>query len=761
MDQKALAALLFPDVTETPEDLEARYPARDLPEGAVVTRMAPSPTGFVHLGNLVQGLVAERMAHQSGGVLFLRVEDTDAKREVPGAVEVLINTLKHYGIHFDEGATIDGDSGAYGPYRQRQRAAIYHVYAKQLVLQGDAYPCFCTEEELTAMRAEQEAKKVNFGYYGEYAVWRDRPIEDVESAIAAGKPWVLRFRSTGSIENKFKYSDLVKGTLTVTENDIDQVLLKSDGIPTYHFAHAVDDHLMRTTHVVRGDEWLPSLPFHLQLFRALGFRIPKYVHIGPLMKMDGTSKRKLSKRKDPELALTYYKAEGFPVRAVYEYVMTLLNSNYEDWRKANPTASSDDFKFSCKKLNPAGALFDYAKLCDVSKNEIARLDAAEVYDLALEYAKEFDPDFAAALESDPEYARSILAIGRGGKKPRKDLTTWKDVRPYMAFFYDGLFTPGEFPAQFDGAVVRGILEKFLQTYDPADDAAVWFDKVKALTAEAGFCADMKAYKADPAAWPGSVADVSTFLRIAVTGKDEFPGPLHRHAAARQRTHGRPHPRRDGPPVSMGPRMLDLAAYPRRAHFDYFRQMANPYLSVTAPCDITALRRLTQERGLPFFLTVLHCAINAANAVPELRQRIRGEGIVEYDRCLSSHTVALPDGTYCYCTLDCAQPLGAFLPAAQAEVARVKAAPSLDDGADPDELFFVSSLPWLTFSAISLPTPTPADSNPRITFGKFTQEGDRVLLPVNLTANHALVDGLHLAAFFDGMAQRAAHPEEYF
>ena len=511
MDQKALAALLFPDVTETPEDLEARYPARNLPEGAVVTRMAPSPTGFVHLGNLVQGLVAERMAHQSGGVLFLRVEDTDAKREVPGAVEVLINTLKHYGIHFDEGATIDGDSGAYGPYRQRQRAAIYHVYAKQLVLQGDAYPCFCTEEELTAMRAEQEAKKVNFGYYGEYAVWRDRPIEDVEAAIAAGKPWVLRFRSTGSIENKFKYSDLVKGTLTVTENDIDQVLLKSDGIPTYHFAHAVDDHLMRTTHVVRGDEWLPSLPFHLQLFRALGFRIPKYVHIGPLMKMDGTSKRKLSKRKDPELALTYYKAEGFPVRAVYEYVMTLLNSNYEDWRKANPTASSDDFKFSCKKLNPAGALFDYAKLCDVSKNEIARLDAAEVYDLALEYAKEFDPDFAAALESDPEYARSILAIGRGGKKPRKDLTTWKDVRPYMAFFYDGLFTPGEFPAQFDGAVVRGILEKFLQTYDPADDAAVWFDKVKALTAEAGFCADMKAYKADPAAWPGSVADVSTCL----------------------------------------------------------------------------------------------------------------------------------------------------------------------------------------------------------------------------------------------------------
>ena len=522
MDTARLTQLLFPDVTATPEQLEQRFPPRDLPEGAVVTRMAPSPTGFVHLGNLVQGLVAERMAHQSGGVLFLRVEDTDAKREVPGAVEVLIDTLKHYGIHFDEGATKTGDSGAYGPYRQRQRADIYHVYAKQLVLQGDAYPCFCTEEELTAMRAEQEEKKVNFGYYGAYAVWRDRPIEDIEAALAAGKPWVLRFRSTGSVENQFKYNDLVKGTLTVTENDIDQVLLKSDGIPTYHFAHAVDDHLMRTTHVVRGDEWLPSLPFHIQLFKALGFRLPKYVHIGPLMKMDGTSKRKLSKRKDPELALTYYKAEGFPVRAVYEYIMTLLNSNYEDWRKANPDISSDEFKFSCKKLNPAGALFDYAKLCDVSKNEIAHMDAETVYALALEYAQEFDPDFAAVLSRDPEYAKKIFAIGRGGKKPRKDLATWKDVKPYMGFFYDEFFTREDFPAQFDHAVIRTALEKFLAAYDPADDSAVWFDKVKAVTTEIGFAADMKQYKADPAAFPGSVADVSGFLRIAVTGKSNSP-----------------------------------------------------------------------------------------------------------------------------------------------------------------------------------------------------------------------------------------------
>ena len=306
MDYQALAELLFPDVTETPEQLEARFPQRNLPEGAVVSRMAPSPTGFVHLGNLVQGTISERMTHQSGGVLYLRVEDTDAKREIPGAVEVLINTLKFYNINFDEGATVDGDDGAYGPYRQRQRAAIYHVYAKKLVTEGKAYPCFCTEDELSALREKQEANKETTGYYGKYAVWRDRPMEDIQAHLAAGNPWVLRFRSEGSIDRQFKFDDLVKGKLTITENNVDHVLLKSDGIPTYHFAHAVDDHLMRTTHVVRGDEWLPSLPFHIQLFQALGFKLPKYVHIGPLMKMDGSSKRKLSKRKDPELALTYY-----------------------------------------------------------------------------------------------------------------------------------------------------------------------------------------------------------------------------------------------------------------------------------------------------------------------------------------------------------------------------------------------------------------------------------------------------------------------
>ena len=522
MDHQALANLLFPHVTDTPEDLEARFPQRQLPEGAVVTRMAPSPTGFVHLGNLVQGLTAERMAHQSGGVLFLRVEDTDAKREVPGAVEVLLGTLKHYGISFDEGATIDGDNGIYGPYRQRQRAGIYHVYAKKLVSQGMAYPCFATEEELSAMREKQEANKENTGYYGKYAMWRDRSLEEIQAQIDAGNPWVLRFRSTGSIENQFKFDDLVKGKLTITENDIDHVLLKSDGIPTYHFAHAVDDHLMRTTHVVRGDEWLPTLPFHIQLFKALEFKLPKYVHIGPLMKMDGTSKRKLSKRKDPELALTFYKAEGFPVQAVYEYIMTILNSNFEDWRRANPDASAEDFKFSPKKLNPAGSLFDYAKLTDVSKNVISKMDAETVYSLLTEWALEFDPEFGQMLAADADYATKILAIGRGGKKPRKDLSVWKDAKEYMGFFYDAYLQAPVFDEKFSKETVKTALEKFVAVYDSNDDASVWFDKVKAITEEMGFTTDMKAYKADPTAFPGTVADISTMIRLAVTGKTNAP-----------------------------------------------------------------------------------------------------------------------------------------------------------------------------------------------------------------------------------------------
>lgn len=523
MDYHYLSELLFPNVTMTREELEVKYPPRALPEGAVVSRMAPSPTGFVHLGNLVQGMTSERMSHQTGGVHFLRVEDTDAKREVAGAVPILIESLKHYGIEFDEGETPSGDVGDYGPYRQSRRADIYHVYAKELVERGLAYPCFCSEEELADIHARQEAEKANFGYFGKWAIWRDRPLEDIESAIAEGKKWVLRFRSEGNIENKIKFTDLIKGKLELTENDIDHVLLKSDGIPTYHFAHAVDDHLMRTTHVVRGDEWLPSLPFHLQLFRALDFKAPKYLHIGPLMKMDGTSKRKLSKRKDPELALTYYREEGFPTESVYEYIMTVLNSNFEDWRRANPTADIGTFPFSHKKMNPAGSLFDYAKLLDVSKNVISRMTADEVYDRFTEWARDFDAPFAEVFTRDADLAKRIFAIGRGGKKPRKDIGRWCEVKAYAGFFFDEYFTVRDsYPEAFERDDIRAVLTSFLDSFDISDDQNTWFDKIKALADACGFASDMKAYKADPTPFKGSVADVSMFLRVAVTGSVNSP-----------------------------------------------------------------------------------------------------------------------------------------------------------------------------------------------------------------------------------------------
>ena len=523
MDTTALATLLFPHVTKTSSDMEALFPPRTLTEGAIVSRMAPSPTGFVHLGNLVQGLTSERMCHQSGGTLFLRVEDTDAKREVAGAVEILIESLRHYNIHFDEGATVGGDNGIYGPYRQRQRADIYHVYAKQLVLQGEAYPCFCTEEELADIRAHQEAEKANYGYFGKWAVWRDRPMEDIEAALAQSMPWVLRYRSTGSIENKIRFTDLIKGNLELTENDMDHVLLKSDGIPTYHFAHAVDDHLMHTTHVVRGDEWLPTLPFHLQLFRSLGFKPPKYLHIGPLMKMDGESKRKLSKRKDPELALTYYREAGFPVASVYEYLMTVLNSNFEDWRRANPDAPIDSFKFSYKKMNPAGSLFDAAKLRDVSKNVISRMSTDRIYDEVVAWAKDYDTALHAHLTGDQAYAKSILSIGRGGKKPRKDFAVLADVRPYLDFFYDDWFTVTDtYPDTFDKADIKAALARFLEGFDEKDDMNTWFDKIKAVADSLGFASDMKAYKENPQSYRGNVADISMFLRVAVTGRLNSP-----------------------------------------------------------------------------------------------------------------------------------------------------------------------------------------------------------------------------------------------
>lgn len=523
MDYNRLAELLFPDVTETPEEVEARYPERDLPEGAKVTRMGPSPTGFMHLGNLYGALVDERLAHQSGGVFFLRIEDTDKKREVEGGVQLILETFRNFGLPFDEGVTENGDKGKYGPYRQSQRAAIYHVFAKQLVQRGYAYPCFCTEEELAEMHAQQEANKENFGYYGKYAKYRDCELKEIERRIAAGESYVVRFRSPGSIENKVRHTDLVKGKLELTENDQDIVLLKSDGIPTYHFAHVVDDHLMHTTHVVRGEEWLATLPVHLQLFDVLGWKRPKYVHTAQLMKMDGGSKRKLSKRKDPELALSYYYQQGIPVPSVMEYLMTLLNSNFEEWRRANQTAPLDDFPFSTKKMSVSGSLFDMDKLHDVSKNVISRMSAEDVYDSVAKWSADNDPEFHELFVRDPEMTKQFLSIGRGGKKPRKDLALWSETKAYMDFMFDELFQPdySGMPERAK-ADAKAILIEYQDVYDAQDEMTVWFDKVKALAERHGFAPETKLYKKNPEQYKGPVGDISMVLRVAICGRTNAP-----------------------------------------------------------------------------------------------------------------------------------------------------------------------------------------------------------------------------------------------
>ena len=536
MDYQKLAELLFPHVTETPEDVEAKFPARKLPEGAKVTRFAPSPTGFVHFGGLFPVMVGERLAHQSGGVFYLRIEDTDAKREVAGAAEGLITTLERYGIHFDEGAILgpDGkvqDTGDYGPYKQSLRAPLYHVFAKKLVAEGKAYPVFTTEEELDALKQtdkKAEIKSVDWeaeaeARRAEMLSHREFTIEDVEVNLANGNPWVLRLLSDGDGVKKITFQDLVRGKLEMPVNDEDFVLLKSDGIPTYHFAHAVDDHLMGTNLVIRGEEWLPSLPKHLQLFYYLGFKAPKYLHISQIMRLDENgNKKKLSKR-DMGANLDDYARMGYSAEAVAEYVLTLLNSNYEEWRAANPTLPYTDFPFNIKKMSASGCLFDFQKLNDVSKNVLSRMTADEVYDRVLAWSAEYDPELNALLAADPAYAKAIFAIGRGGKKPRKDFTVWTDVRPYLDFFYDDLFEIKDaLPEGTDRTDVSAVITAFKASYDPADEMNAWFDKVKGIAANLGYAADMKAYKADPTAFKGSVADVSGFLRLAVTGKLNAP-----------------------------------------------------------------------------------------------------------------------------------------------------------------------------------------------------------------------------------------------
>lgn len=521
MNYEQLAERLLPGEYPDLAPFETRYPPRNLPKGAQVTRLAPSPTGFIHLGNLFVAIANERIAHQSGGRLFLRIEDTDLKRKVDGAVEAVIAALDYFDIRFDEGAEIGGDD-TYAPWYQRQRAEIYRAYVKDLIRRGRAYPCFCTEEELAALRDEQTANKEITGYYGKYAKCRSLTEEEICKNLDAGKPFVIRLRSMGDASHKFTFHDEIKGDVTVTENDQDVVILKSDGIPTYHFAHAVDDHLMRTTLVIRGEEWLASLPIHLELFDVLGFARPKYGHNCSLMKMDGESKRKLSKRKDPELSLSFYRQEGYHPFAVKVYMLTLLNSDFEEWHMKYPEKPLEEFRFRIEKMSRSGALFDLDKLNDISKTELSRLSAEEMLAFLKDWAFSFGSEQEKAYFADEEYLLKVLnlCMGTSGKKRRKDFITAKQAVAEIGYFFGDRVQKDAY--RVDDGTRNAILSAFLVKYDYADDAQAWFAKVKEVAASLGYAAEMRDYKANPEAYKGSVSDVAEVLRIAVTGRANSP-----------------------------------------------------------------------------------------------------------------------------------------------------------------------------------------------------------------------------------------------
>lgn len=524
MDNKKLAELLFPHIDKTPEDYEKLYPARNLPEGAKVTRIGPSPTGFVHLGNLYNAIIGERLAHQSGGVFFLRVEDTDAKREVEGAVELVISSMNYFGIEFDEGVTEgDGTKGEYGPYRQRLRKEIYQSIAKVLVEKGFAYPCFCSEDDLTKMRETQISKKLNFGYYGEWAVCRNLSYDEVKARIDAGEEYVLRFRSNGNIENTVEVYDAIRGTLKLQENYQDFVLLKSDGIPTYHFAHVVDDHFMRTTHVVRGEEWLSTLPMHVQAFDALGWERPIFCHTTVLMKMDGDTKRKLSKRKDPELGLGYYRSEGYLPEAVWEYLLTVLNSNFEEWRMENPDSDIDEFEFTTEKMSTSGALFDMMKFDDISREIIFKMTPDEIYEKMAAWLEEYNPDFYKLFTRDPELSKKAINVGRDAARPRKDLTNWRQAAQFLSIYYDeSLKMEDAFPENVSAEDKVEIIKRYLDGYNHNDDNSEWFQKVRDIAGDMGYAVKPKDYKKNPELYKGSITDVSNVIRVALTGKTNSP-----------------------------------------------------------------------------------------------------------------------------------------------------------------------------------------------------------------------------------------------
>ena len=519
MNYQDLANLVFPDVKDI-KYYEEKYPERNLEDGAIVTRTAPSPTGFMHIGGLYQALVARKVAKQTNGVFFLRIEDTDQKREVENGITGIVNALQDFDMEPDEGQINDTDElGNYGPYKQSLRKEVYQSYAKYLLAQGKAYLCFCTSEDLEAMRAKQEVAKVRTGYYGIWAACRKLTVEEMAEKVKNGEKYIVRFKSPGREDKKIKHHDIIKGNVDFPENDQDIVIIKADGLPTYHFAHAVDDHLMHTTHVIRADEWLPSVPLHLQLFQELGFKTPKYAHIAPMLKNDNGNKRKLSKRKDPEAAAEYYKKEGIPSDSVKEYLFNIASSSFENWRRQNPEASMNDYDLQLNKMSVSGALFDMIKLLDVSKTIISKYTAEKVYEESLKWAEEYDKELADIL-ADKEYALKVFGIERGNQKPRKDIAKWSDVKENISYMYDTEIK--EYPYQVINE--KEDIEKILKAYkfNPADDKQAWFDNIKKLAGDLGYAAEVKEFKANPGMYKAHVGDVSTVLRVALTGRTNTP-----------------------------------------------------------------------------------------------------------------------------------------------------------------------------------------------------------------------------------------------
>lgn len=530
MDYQLLANRLFPQQAYTKQDLEIKFPSRNLPDGAKVTRLGPSPTGFIHLGNLYGAFVDERLAHQSEGIFYLRIEDTDDKRLVQGAVDMIIDSLSFFGISFDEGATKTGDQGNYGPYEQSLRKDFYHCYVKQLVGQGLAYPCFLTEDEITRIRQEQEAAKANPGIYGKYATHRDLTLGEIEDYLSKNMPYTIRLKSGGNHDlpqeqiRYIKVEDGIRGTLSMPENNQDVVILKANGMPTYHFAHVVDDHLMRTTHVIRGEEWLSTLPIHVELFEKLGFELPVYCHTAQLMKLDENgNKRKLSKRKDPELSLGYYQEQGYHPLAIREYLLTLLNSNFEEWRMANPEAPCDDFPFTTEKMSSSGALFDINKLNDVSKDALARIPANELYGFLIGWAAAYNKSAWNVLKDDRETVEAILDLGRNEAKPRKDFVSASQMFEFIRYFFDEFFVIEEpLPAEVSREDALEILGRYAATYDQGDDQSAWFEKIRIITSDLGYAVKPKDFKNNPDQYKGHVGHVSTVVRLALVGRSQSP-----------------------------------------------------------------------------------------------------------------------------------------------------------------------------------------------------------------------------------------------